>query len=83
MPVIKVSNETYQALLRKQAEDGNAMSVVMDRLMASLKELEIAKVQGSKRAGSVGKRAGSKSKRNKTKRNPAKTRALGIEGLAP
>ena len=40
MPVIKVSNEVYQELLRRQAKDGNVMSIVMDRLMAHLKEME-------------------------------------------
>ncbi|MBA7698910.1 hypothetical protein ES703_107593 [subsurface metagenome] len=52
MPVIKVSNETYQLLLRKQAEDGNAMSVVMDRLMANMKDLEDGKnAPGKTRSG--------------------------------
>ena len=61
MPVIKVSNETYQALLRKQAEDGNAMSVVMDRLMANLKELENGKnAQGKTRSGGGGHRKSAK-----------------------
>lgn len=36
MPVIRVSNETYQKLLKLQAEDGNTMSIFMDRLIAKL-----------------------------------------------
>ena len=36
MPVIRVSNETYQKLLRLQAEDGNAMSVFMDRFVSKI-----------------------------------------------
>jgi len=42
MPVIKVSNETYQELLKRQAQDGNVMSIVMDRLMLHIKEMEDA-----------------------------------------
>jgi hypothetical protein len=35
MPVVKVSNEAYKVLLQRQAEDGNSMSIVMDRLLAA------------------------------------------------
>lgn len=34
MPVIRVSNEAYRTLLRLQAEDGNTMSVFLDRFFA-------------------------------------------------
>ena len=35
MPVIRVSNETYQKLLRLQADDGNTMSIFLDRFVAA------------------------------------------------
>ena len=40
MPVIRVSNEAYQKLLRLQADDGNSMSIFMDRLIARYGDLE-------------------------------------------
>jgi len=36
MPVIRVSNEAYQKILKLQAEDGNSMSIFMDRLMTKV-----------------------------------------------
>ena len=38
MPVIRVSNEAYQQILKLQAEDGNAMSVFIDRFLARVTE---------------------------------------------
>ena len=83
MPVIRVSNETYQILLELQAKDGNSMSIFMDRLMARYKELEDAERSQDRERTEGGdkkrtrKTAGKSGKKGKSSREWL----LGIEGL--
>jgi predicted FMN-binding regulatory protein PaiB len=42
MPVIRVSNEAYQKILKLQAQDGNAMSIFIDRLMDRIETQKLA-----------------------------------------
>ena len=87
MPVIKVSNEAYQELLRRQAKDGNVMSIVMDRLIAHLKEVEDEKRERDKNRKPIESGAEKRARESDRKRgNRAKetsSRFLGIEGLSP
>jgi hypothetical protein len=74
MPVIRVSNEAYQKILRLQAEDGNAMSIFIDRLMA-----KVVPDDGHKDGGTAKGRA---KKRARGKTRKTRKWLLGIEGLS-
>lgn len=79
MPVVRVSNETYQKILELQAKDGNSMSVFMDRLITRYKELE----DESKRAKS-GDKSRSPKRAGATKKRDTKAKQSGgrlVEGM--
>ena len=40
MPVINISREAYQVLLRGQSEDGNSMAIYFDRFLSKMQEYE-------------------------------------------
>ena len=71
MPVIRVSNETYQKLLELQAKDGNSMSIFMDRLVGKYLDCIEGESEGtrtrSKNTGESSKRAGRASKKESGK----------------
>ena len=84
MPVIKVSNEVYQELLRRQAKDGNVMSIVMDRLIAHLKEMEDEKRDNNRKSveSRVEKRIRESDKKRGNRAKGTSGGFLGIEGLS-
>ena len=86
MPVVRVSNETYQKILELQAKDGNSMSVFMDRLIARYKELEDAQQQSEDRKSTKsGDKSGSPKRARASKKGDTKAEQSGrrlIEGLA-